>query len=266
MPKLRQWGTTARLDEAAARLDDSRSTPAGVTVRAGLAAPVLESPVLESPVLESTALESGALESAAAELRPPAAAPVATTGSAEPQLVAAAAVSRMSPLGAPPPNGGSTGRAKPTPGWVDRRGIERERAERVATASDWVGRDWADPGWTRPEWTDPDWVGPAWDRRDEAASGWPAGSDHTAADPPDVAGSGPSRSGSAGGWTFGDRPRSDREASDWPAREGTPANVDNTPSDSAPFDSWRSGSYRPPLSPPSPANGASAPGNGSSGG
>jgi hypothetical protein len=272
MPKLRQWGRSARLDEAAARLDeaaarldDSRSKLAGVTARAGLAAAALKPTVLESTVLESTALESPALDSAglepaAAELRPPAAAPVAATGSAEPQLVAAAAVSRTLPLGAPAPNGGSTGRATPAPGWVDRRGIERERAERVATTSDWVGRDWADPGWTRPEWVDPDWVSPAWVRRDDAASGWPTGSDRTAADPPDVAGSDPERGGPAAGWTFGDRRGSDREPSDWRAADDTPSKVDDAPSQTAPFNSGRSGSYRP-ASPTGPANGASAPGH-----
>ena len=116
----------------------------------------------------------------------------------------------MSPLGAPAPNGRSAGRTMPTPGWVDRRGVERERAERVATASDWVGRDWADPGWTRPEWTDPDWVGPAGiDVTTLRAAGRRA---PTAPRPIRLmsAGSDPGRGGPVAGWTFGDRRRSDR--------------------------------------------------------
>ncbi len=249
MPKLRQWGRSARLDEAAATLDESSSTPAAARVPASLAAAALESAALEPAALQPAALQpatvqSGAvqpavLEPAAAELRPPAAAPVAATGSAEPQLVAAAAVSRMSPLSAPMPNGGSPVRATRTPGWVDRQQIERERAERVATDSDWGGSDWADSGWTRAEWADPDWASPDWAGRDDGKSGWPEGSNHVAADPSDDAVADP-RHGDppASGWTFGDRRRSDPGPTDG-------RTVDDTVSETARFDPWRNGSNRP---------------------
>jgi hypothetical protein len=249
MPKLRQWGRNARLDEAAATLDGSSSKLAAARVPASLSAAALESAALERAAVQPAAVQPAAvqpavLESSAAELRPPAAAPAAATGSAEPQLVAAAAVSRMSPLGAPMPNGGSPGRATPTPGWVDRQQIERERAERVATASDWGGSDWgrsdwADSGWTRPEWADPDWSSPDWAGRDDGKSGWPEGSNHVAAEPSDDAVADP-RHGDppASSWTFGDRRRSDHEPTDWQT-------VDDTVSETARFDPWRSGSHRP---------------------
>jgi UDP-GlcNAc:undecaprenyl-phosphate/decaprenyl-phosphate GlcNAc-1-phosphate transferase len=206
MPKLREWGRGARLEEQPARLEESRSRLAGVAVPAGVAAAALEPAALEDAALESAALEPA--WSAAAELRPPAAVPVAATGSAEPQLVAAAAVSRMTPLGGPTPNGGSPARVMPTPDWLARERVERDRAERVATASDWSGPDWAEPDWPGADWAGPDWAGPDSGGRDQAAGG-------RTEPPPGPAVSDPGRGdSSASAWRFGDGWHSDLEPSE----------------------------------------------------
>jgi len=83
MPRLRWRGRGARPD----RQDRQAPYLTAVRVPAGVATPVPD-----------------ADPAAAMELRPPAAAPLAATGSEEPQLVAAAAVSRMAPLAAPVPS------------------------------------------------------------------------------------------------------------------------------------------------------------------
>jgi hypothetical protein len=118
---------------------------------------------------------------AAMELRPPAAAPEAARGSAEPQLVAAGAVSPMTRLAAPvPANVSPPARvaAAPTePGWGDLGGAERGWPER-----DWPDRDWSEPNWPARDQVAPDpTVRPEPGRADPPASAWTLGersSDH----------------------------------------------------------------------------------------
>ncbi|HSR83897.1 MAG TPA: hypothetical protein VLM11_06910 [Streptosporangiaceae bacterium] len=130
MPKLRQWGKGTGLDEARAGVNGAGSGPAGVPAPAHARA-------------------SAGVPAGTAELQPPDAAPLAAIGAVEPQLVAAAAVSRMAPLSAPTTqNGGLPERLRPAP--------------------DRTGRDW----------TDPDWRNPDGGSRGEAANGWTTHSGH----------------------------------------------------------------------------------------
>jgi UDP-GlcNAc:undecaprenyl-phosphate/decaprenyl-phosphate GlcNAc-1-phosphate transferase len=135
MPKLRWRGRSAQLDEQTARLTE-------VAVPAGLA----------------TAAADQAL-AGAMELRPPAEAPMAATGSAEPQLVAAAAVARMTPLAAPVPHDGSLAGVVPVrtrTGWA-----EHDQAEQADPAARSIA---ADPVDSEPGRADP--PAAAWTRGD----------------------------------------------------------------------------------------------------
>ncbi len=183
MPKLRPRSNSVRLDAPA-------SDVTAVPEPAGLAAAM-----------------AGLDASAAMELRPPAAAPVAVTGSAEPQLVAAGAVSPMTRLAAPvPPSGLPSARAAtaPTePGWG-----ELSRPERGWPERDWPERGWVAPGRVTPDRVAPDRLGPdrvapdrvAPDRLGPDAAGGP---EPGRADPP------------AAAWTFGGIRTNDREMPDW---------------------------------------------------
>ncbi len=107
---------------------------------------------------------------AAMELRPPAAAPEAARGSAEPQLVAAGAVSPMTRLAAPvPPNGSSAARvaaAPSEPGW----------GELARPESGWPERDWPERHWPEPNQVAPDpAVGTEPGRADPPAAAWTLG-------------------------------------------------------------------------------------------
>ena len=122
----------------------------------------------------------------AMELRPPAAAPEAARGSAEPQLVAAGAVSPMTRLAAPvPANGSPAARAAaaPTePGWGDLGSAERGWPERAWPERDWPERQWSEPSWPERDQVAPDPApGPEPGRADPPASAWRLGersSDH----------------------------------------------------------------------------------------
>ena len=156
MPKLRQWGMGTGPDEARAGVDGARSSePVGVPVRAHAQA-------------------SAGVPAATAELQPPDAAPLAAIGAAEPQLVAAAAVSRMAPLSAPTTqNGGLPERLRPAP---DRTG--RRSADGGSAGPDWADRDWADRDWADRDWADQDPSNPDGGSRGEAANGWTTHSGH----------------------------------------------------------------------------------------
>jgi UDP-GlcNAc:undecaprenyl-phosphate GlcNAc-1-phosphate transferase len=159
MPKLRWWGRASRLDEQSAKL-------AVATV----------------PAHPATAVPDWAVP-VEAELRPPAAAPAAAIGAAEPQLVAAAAVARMTPLAAPVPHAGS-------PAWVPPdRGVPEAGA----------------PDYGVPDHGVPD-LGVSDDRAPDAVTPQPS-----RADPP------------AAAWTFGDQRRSDHETLEWRPPNRVPA-------------------------------------------
>jgi UDP-GlcNAc:undecaprenyl-phosphate/decaprenyl-phosphate GlcNAc-1-phosphate transferase len=187
MPKL-PWRTRgARLDAPASKLDTQASELAAVPKSAGLATAV-------------TQLGT----SAAMELRPPAAAPEAARGSAEPQLVAAGAVAPMTRLAAPvPPSAPSAARVAAVPtetSWGD-----LDRPDRG-----WPERDWpAERGWPERDEVTPerDEVTP---ERDEVTPDQAAGPEPGRADPP------------ASARTLGEQ-TSDRETSDWRPTDLTPA-------------------------------------------
>jgi UDP-GlcNAc:undecaprenyl-phosphate GlcNAc-1-phosphate transferase len=189
LPMLRQWGRSAREDEAQAQLEETG--PRGAV--AGLGSEELEPAIAAAAELEPALAAAAEIEpvlAPAAELQPPDAAPEAATDAAEPQLVAAAAVSRMTPLYAPAPTGGSPGSlASPRP----------PRSGASASADSGAVRDWADSGWARrdwagPDWTDPDLTNPDWGRRTNAERPPPApgASGRGSADP--RGGDGPARS------------------------------------------------------------------------
>jgi UDP-GlcNAc:undecaprenyl-phosphate/decaprenyl-phosphate GlcNAc-1-phosphate transferase len=281
MPKLRWWGRGARPDEQPAQLGESPSKLTAVPVPVGLAAALepagleaagleaagleaagLEAAGLESPRLESAGLEPAALglaQPAAAELRPPAAAPVAATGSAEPQLVAAGAVSRMTPLAAPAPNGASLGRVAPAVDWRNSERAEASEAERFGTA-----RDWADRGWGDPEWAGQDWASSHWGGRNQAQSGWPGRGGIMAGDPAATATGpgapvgdppGPGQASPGAGSTEPDAGQAGPTASEWKFGDRRRAPSEN----GTPDPPRRSGTYLPAHGAP---NGIAAPANG----
>ena len=190
LPMLRQWGRSAREDEAQAQLEET--WPRGAV--AGLGAGELEPAIAAAAELEPALAAAAEIEPVlahAAELQPPDAAPEAATGSAEPQLVAAAAVSRMTPLYAPAPNAGSPGSlASPRPP----RSAASAPADSPGAVRDWADSGWARRDWAVPDWTDPDLTNPDWGRQSKAAgpSAAPGASDRGGADP--RGGDGPARS------------------------------------------------------------------------
>jgi UDP-GlcNAc:undecaprenyl-phosphate/decaprenyl-phosphate GlcNAc-1-phosphate transferase len=182
MPKLPRRGRAARLDAPASEPDAQASELAAVQTSAGIATAVTE-----------------LATSAEMELRPPAAAPEAARGSAEPQLVAAGAVAPMTRLAAPvPPSAPSASApsaarvaaAPAEPGWGDLHRPERG----------WPERDWPERGWPERDWTE----------RDEVTPDQPAAREPGRADPP------------ASAWTLGER-TTDRETSDWRPIDQMPA-------------------------------------------
>jgi len=135
LPMLRQWGRGTRPEEALAQPENL---------------PVAD---LE-PGVAATA-EFDQVLASAAKLQPPAAAPVAAASSAEPQLVAAAAMPRMTPPGISRPNRPTATRDWADSGWTD---------------SAWPRRDWTTRDWAGHDWTDPDLTNPDWGRHGEAAA------------------------------------------------------------------------------------------------
>jgi UDP-GlcNAc:undecaprenyl-phosphate/decaprenyl-phosphate GlcNAc-1-phosphate transferase len=195
MPKLRPRGHDVRLDAPAGDL-----TAVPVPEPAGLANAM-----------------AGLDASAAMELRPPAAAPVAVTGSAEPQLVAAGVVSPMTRLAAPvPPSGSPSVRAAAAP-------TEPEWGELSRPERGWPERDWPERGWVAadrmapdriaPDRIAPDRVAPAPDRvAPDRIGPEPAGGPEPGrVDPP------------AAAWTFGGVRSNDREMPDWRPADLVPA-------------------------------------------
>jgi len=210
MPKLRQWGMGTGPDEARAGVGGAGSQPVGVPVPAHARA-------------------SAGVPAATAELQPPDAAPLAAIGAAEPQLVAAAAVSRMAPLSAPTTqNGGLPERLRPAPDRAGQDSADRDSADRDSADRDSAGRDWADRDWADSGWSNPDRGS-----RGEAANGWTTHSGHVGSDDagsegarrdhwvpahaaPPTRPSAPSPEGegsSSATWRFGDGWHSDRPLS-----------------------------------------------------
>jgi UDP-GlcNAc:undecaprenyl-phosphate GlcNAc-1-phosphate transferase len=109
MPKLRQLGRSPGPDESV----DS-APPARHAGLAGSAAGVAVVTAARAAVGVANGT-SGLTSEDPMGLRPPAAAPLPAAGPAEPQLVAAAAVSRSVPLAAPVPSNSSSSWAEPTP-------------------------------------------------------------------------------------------------------------------------------------------------------
>jgi UDP-GlcNAc:undecaprenyl-phosphate/decaprenyl-phosphate GlcNAc-1-phosphate transferase len=194
LPMLRQWGRSAREDEAQAQLEGTGRRGAVAGLGAGELEPAIAAAAELEPALAAAA-EIEPVLAPAAELQPPDAAPEAARGSAEPQLVAAAAVSRMAPLYAPPPNGGSPGSlASPRP---------VASSESPGAVREWADSGWARRDWAGPDWTDPDLTNPDWGRRGGAAAppAAPEAPHRGAADPKGTDGrAADSGTGAGGSW------------------------------------------------------------------
>ncbi len=132
LPKLRWWGQRDRPDGPAATVANGQ-VPAEALARTG-----------EMAAAPATLAVTPAATSAGAELRPPAAAPLAAPASAEPQLVTAAAGSRTSLLAAPVSQNGvhspvhqNGSHAAATPDWLE-----------PAADPEWVQRPQSSATWT----------------------------------------------------------------------------------------------------------------------